>query len=126
MKKAETMNILQICNYFYPAVSFGGPVLYTYSLSKYLVNRGHKVVVYTTDASDISSNAKIQKKHQFIDGIEVYYFPKCLLCGVWISPGTIQALLKDLKNFDVVHLHEYRTFQNIAFDSVNKNRIPYV
>jgi glycosyltransferase involved in cell wall biosynthesis len=121
------MNILQISKYFYPAVSFGGPVISTYSLSKYLVNRGHKVVVYATDASDISSNAKIEQKHQIIDGIEVYYFPNIAkLYGVFINPGIIQALRKNLDNFDVAHLHEYRTFQNFAFYSVNKNRVPYV
>ena len=121
------MNILQISKYFYPAVSFGGPVQCTYNLSKYLVNRGHKVVVYTTDASDISSNSKIQQKHQIIDGIEVYFFPNIAkLYGVFFSPGIIQALSKNINNFDVVHLHEYRTFQNFAFYSVNKNRIPYV
>jgi glycosyltransferase involved in cell wall biosynthesis len=121
------MNILQISKFFYPAVSFGGPVQVTYSLSKYLVNKGHKVVVYTTDASDISSNAKIQQKHQNIDGIEVYYFPNIAkLYGVFINPGIIQALRKNLKYFDVAHLHEYRTFQNFAFYIVNKNRIPYV
>ena len=121
------MNILQISKYFYPAVSFGGPVISTYSLSKYLVSRGHKVVVYTTDASDISSNAKIARKHQIIDGIEVYYFPNIAkIYDVFISPGIIQALRKNLKYFDVAHLHEYRTFQNFAFYNVNKNRVPYV
>jgi glycosyltransferase involved in cell wall biosynthesis len=126
-KRLKLMNILQISKYFYPAVSFGGPVQSTYSLSKYLVNRGHKVVVYTTDALDISSNAKIQQKQQIIDGIEVHYFPNIAkFYGVFISPSIIQALRKNLNNFDVAHLHEYRTFQNFAFYSVNKNRIPYV
>jgi glycosyltransferase involved in cell wall biosynthesis len=121
------MNILQISKFFYPAVSFGGPVQVTYSLSKYLVSKGHKVVVYATDASDISSNARIQQKHQNIDGIDVYYFPNIAkIYDVFISPGIIQALHKNLANFDVVHLHEYRTFQNFIFYSLNKNCIPYV
>jgi glycosyltransferase involved in cell wall biosynthesis len=121
------MNILQISKFFYPAVSFGGPVQVTYSLSKYLVSKGHKVVVYTTDASDISSNARIQQKHQIIDGIDVYYFPNIAkIYDVFISPGIIQALHKNLANFDVVHLHEYRTFQNFIFYSLNRNCIPYV
>ena len=121
------MNILQISKYFYPAVSFGGPVQCTYSLSKYLVSKGHNVVVYTTDASDISSNAKIQIKHQIIDGIEVFYFPNIAkLYGVFISPGIIPALRKNLSDFDVVHLHEYRTFQNFVFYYLNKNQVPYV
>ena len=121
------MNILQISKYFYPAVSFGGPVQCTYNLSKYLVNKGHKVVVYTTDALDISSNAQIKEKHQIIDGIEVFYFHNVAkLYGVFVSPSMIQALRKNIGNFDVVHLHEYRTFQNLAFYYLNRNRVPYV
>ena len=120
------MNILQITKYFYPAVSFGGPVQCTYNLSKYLVKRGHKVVVYTTDASDISSNAQITEKHELIDGIEVFYFHNIAkFYGVFISPNLIQALRKNIANFDVVHLHEYRTFQNLSFCYLNKNRVPY-
>jgi glycosyltransferase involved in cell wall biosynthesis len=124
----KAMNILQITKYFYPAVSFGGPVQCTYNLSKYLVKRGHRVVVYTTDALDISSNAKIKEKYQLIDGIEVFYFRSIarLFAGIFITPDMIQALRKNISLFDVVHLHEYRTFQNIVFYCLNKNRVPYV
>ena len=122
------MNILQITKYFYPAVSFGGPIQCTYDLSKYLVKRGHRVVVYTTDALDICSNAKIKEKYRLIDGIEVFYFPSIgrLFEGIFITPNMIQALSKNISLFDVVHLHEYRTFQNIAFHCLNRNRVPYV
>ena len=121
------MNILQISKYFYPALSFGGPIQSTYNLSKYLVNRGHKVVVYATDALDISSNARIKEEHQLVDGIEVFYFHNVAkLYGVFISPSMIQALRKSISSFDVVHLHEYRTFQNLAFYYLNRNRVPYV
>lgn len=121
------MHILQITKYFYPAVSFGGPVQCTYNLSKYLVNRGHKVTVYATDALDISSNTRIKRTHNWVDGIEVFYFRNALkFYGFFISPGIIQALNENLHKFDVVHLHEYRTFQNLAFHHWNKKHIPYV
>ncbi len=95
------MNILQITKYFYPAVSFGGPVQCTYNLSKYLVNKGHKVVVYTTDAADISSNAQIEEKHQLIDGIEVFYFHNVAkLYDLFISPTMIRSLAKNIANFE--------------------------
>lgn len=122
------MNILQITKYFYPAVSFGGPVQCTYNLSKYLVKRGHRVVVYTTDALDISSSAKIKEKYRVIDGIEVFYFRSItrLFEGIFVTPSMIEALRKNISFFDVVHLHEYRTFQNITFQYLNRNRVPYV
>jgi glycosyltransferase involved in cell wall biosynthesis len=121
------MHILQVTKYFYPAVSFGGPVQCTYNLSKYLVNRGHRVTVYTTDALDISSNLRVKGTHHWIDGIEVFFFRNTLkFYGFFVSPGIIQALNENLYKFDVVHLHEYRTFQNLAFHYRNTRHIPYV
>ena len=121
------MHILQITKYFYPAVSFGGPVQCTYNLSKYLVNRGHKVTVYATDALDISSNARVEGTHHWIDGIEVFYFRNAVkFYQFFVSPGMIKALNENLREFDVVHLHEYRTFQNLAFHYCNTRHIPYV
>jgi glycosyltransferase involved in cell wall biosynthesis len=120
------LNILQITKYFYPAVSFGGPVQCTYNLSKYLASRGHKVVVYTTDAADISSNSEIKEKHQKIDGVEVFYFHNIAkLYDLFISPAMIRSLSKNVSRFDIVHLHEYRTFQNLAFYYQNRNHVPY-
>ena len=121
------MNILQITKTFYPAVSFGGPVQCTYNLSKYLARRGHKVTVYTTDALDISTNARVTEERQQIDGVEVFHFRNLVkLYGLFVSPGIIRTLRETISNFDVVHLHEYRTFQNLAFFLLNKRRVPYV
>ena len=122
------MNILQITKYFYPAVSFGGPVQCTYNLSKYLVNRGHKVTVYATDVLDISSNVRIKETYRWIDGIEVFYFRNIarFYQDFFVSPSIIKALNENLYKFDVVHLHEYRTFQNLSFHCFNTKHIPYV
>ena len=60
------MRILQITKYYYPSVSFGGPVQCTYNISKYLVKKGHDVTVYATDTADISSNARIKEKFQLM------------------------------------------------------------
>ena len=123
----NSMHILQITKYFHPASSFGGPVQCTYNLSKYLVNRGHKVTVYATDALDISSNARIEGEHHLVDGIEVFYFHNIAKSyGFFISPGMIRKLKQEIGKFDIVHLHEYRTFQNLAFHFLNRKRIPYV
>ena len=121
------MNVLQITKYFYPAISFGGPVQCTYNLSKYLVKRGHKVTVYATDVLDISTNARVKEKCQQINGVEVFYFRNVAkFHGLFISPGIIRTLRKTISSFDIVHLHEYRTFQNLAFYYLNKRSVPYV
>ena len=122
----KNTNILQITKYFYPATSFGGPVQCTYNLSKCLTRRGHNVTVYATDALAIDTNARTKNQYQEIDGISVFNFRNTAkFCGLFISPGIIRALKTNIKNFDVVHLHEYRTFQNIVFKYLKKN-VPYV
>jgi len=121
------MRILQITKYFYPAISFGGPVQCTYNLSKYLVRRGHEVTVYATDALNINTRARITERCKIIDGIKVFYFRNVAkIHGFFISPSMIRVLQNNLDAFDVVHLHEYRTFQNLVFHRLNRNCVPYV
>lgn len=122
------MRILQITKYYYPSVSFGGPVQCTYNISKYLVERGHDVTVYATDTADISTNARIKEKFQIINGAKIFFFPNVTkqIYGLYISPGIVHALQKNVNNFDLVHLHEYRTFQNLAFYYCRRRGVPYV
>ena len=123
------MRILQITKYYYPSVSFGGPVQCTYNISKYLVKMGHDVTVYATNAADMSTNAKIKERFELINGVKVFFFPyvaKRIYGGIFISPGIIHALRENINDFDVVHLHEYRTFQNLAFYYSRRRDVPYV
>lgn len=121
------MRILQITKYYYPSVSFGGPVQCTRNISKRLSKNGHEVTVFTTDAYDISSNARIKEGSALIDGAKVFYFRNILKTkGFFVSPGIVPVLRKNADNFDVVHLHEYRTFQNVAFQYLRRRHVPYV
>jgi glycosyltransferase involved in cell wall biosynthesis len=92
-----------------------------------MVRRGHDVTVYTTDAAHIGTRTRIEKNFQIINGVKVFYFPNVARpYGLFISPGIVRALRENLSSFDVVHLHEYRTFQNLAFYYSRKRNIPYV
>jgi len=123
----DLTRILQITKYYYPSVSFGGPVQCTYNISKYMVEKGHDVTVYATDTADISTNSRIKERFQVINGAKVFFFPYVgqQIYGLFISPGIIHALRKNIGDFDVVHLHEYRTFQNLAF-YYSRRGAPYV
>jgi glycosyltransferase involved in cell wall biosynthesis len=121
------LKVLQITKYYYPSESFGGPVQVSYNLSKNLVRRGHDVTVFSTDAYDIGSNLNLKDHFRVIDGAKVYFFHNFIRShGFFISPGIINALSKTSGDFDIVHLHEYRTFQNLAFYFFNKVPTPYV
>lgn len=92
-----------------------------------MVNRGHDVTVFSTDAYDIESQQNLKDSFRVIDGAKVYFFHNFIRShDFFVSPKMAVALCKTSGNFDIVHLHEYRTFQNFAFHFCNKLRTPYV
>lgn len=123
------MKILQVIPYFFLSWSKGNPVGLIYELSKSLVNRGHDVTIYTTDAFDKNFS---KSNLVSIEGIQVHEFKSIgnklgSVYHICISLGIISALSKKVHTFDVIHLHEYRTFQNIIVHHyAKKNHIPYV
>lgn len=125
------MNILQVVPYFPPAYAFGGPVKVAYSISKELVKRGHNVTVYTTDAKNPSERLKVPPVMD-VDGIEVHYMRNLSLSSIRISnifiPPEVALVSKsELKKFDVIHLHEFTTFQNIVVaHNARKTGVPYI
>lgn len=122
------MKILQVIPYFYPAWSFGGPVRCVFHLSRELAKRGHEITVYTTNAFDTKRNFKIRTPRTFINGILVHYFRNVgNLRGLYISPSILRSARNELKKFNVIHMHEFRSFQNIVFHYYcNKLEKPYV
>jgi glycosyltransferase involved in cell wall biosynthesis len=126
------MRILQVIPYFPPAYAFGGPVKAAYQISRELAKRGHEVVVYTTDAKDFSSRLEETDFSNAVEGLKVYRFRNLSLTLVkklklFITPQLILSARKEVKEFDVIHLHEYRTFQNIVIHHYAcKYNVPYV
>ena len=126
------MKILQVIPYFYPAWTYGGPVRIAYELSKRLVERGHDVTVYTTDALDKSSRLRSGGKTLDIDGIKVCYFKNlsnnlAFNHHLFISPGMILPMRGECQNFDILHLHDFRGFQSlVAYHYAKKHGPPCV
>ena len=124
------MKILQVVPWFPPAYSFGGPVIISYWISKELVRRGHEVVVCTTNVKDFSSTLNVYL--ETINGIKVYRFKNISTMLVkklklFLTPHMASYLDKYLKNFDIVHLHGYRTYQNTIIHKYAKRYgIPYI
>ena len=124
------MNILQVIPYFAPAWGYGGPVQVAYRLSKEMVKRGHGVTVYTTDTLDTTS--RVEEKEEIIDGIKVKRFRNlsnyvASKHKIFLTPGMVLTTSKELSSFDVIHMHEYRSIQNvIVHHYARKHNIPYV
>jgi glycosyltransferase involved in cell wall biosynthesis len=131
IKEDFKMKILQVTPYFPPAYAFGGPVKVTYQISRELIKRGHEVVVYTTDVKDFGSRLEIGSSNTF-EGMKVYRFRNLSLTFVkkfklFITPQLALFARKEVKKFDIIHLHEYRTFQNIVIHHyARKYNVPYV
>jgi glycosyltransferase involved in cell wall biosynthesis len=111
------MKILQIIPHFYPALSFGGPVTFTYELCKHLAARGHDVTIYTSDA-DKNRIKEVGSKKLENSRISVKYFSNIsnsLACkyNFYLTPAFYPEMIKNMAKFDVVHMHELYVLQNI-------------
>jgi glycosyltransferase involved in cell wall biosynthesis len=123
------MKTLQMIPAFYPALAYGGTVNVAYNISKELAKRGHEVTVYTSDTLDKDSRQK--ENFAVINDIKVYYFKNISNRLAWarfvLNTGVISALRKNINDFDIIHLHGFRNFQNIfCYYYAKKHNIPYV
>ncbi len=124
------MRILQVIPYFIPAWNYGGPLTLVHNLSKELVERGHEVVIYTTDT--LNANHRIKETEETINGIKVRRFRNvsnsiAYKHNLFLSPSMLFAITKELPSFDIIHMYEYRTAQNILVHHyAKKYDVPYV
>lgn len=124
------MRTLQVIPYFIPSWSYGGPLTVVYNLSKELAKRGHQVVVYTTDT--LNARNRIKETEETIDGIKVRRFRNvsnsaAYKHNLFLSPGMLFTIRKELPSFDIIHIYEYRTLQNILVHHyAKKYNVPYV
>lgn len=125
------MKILQVISSFPPAYSYGGPARMAYETSKHLVKNGHDVTVYTTDVYDAKSRLKYKENPMMMDGIKVYHFKNISNSlaknNFPIAPAMALALSRNIKDFDVIHINEYRTLQaKFVQYYASKYGIPYI
>lgn len=116
------MKILQVIPYFTP--KRGGDVNACYNISKVLSEKGHDVTIITTDFEFDNEYSKLIENY----GVSVLKF-KCLfnISLFLYSPSMKNWLKKNIMDFDIVHLHTYRTYQNhLLHDYATNYDIPYI
>ncbi|MGL4669464.1 MAG: glycosyltransferase [Methanobacteriaceae archaeon] len=125
------MKILHVPHFFVPCREAGGVVNAVYEISKKQVETGNHVTVFTTD----SCSERIQLDNRFnvdVDGIKTYYFKNISNTLKWKTmvdtPAEAKSFFKkELKNFDIIHIHEHRhTLAILAHHYAVKYDIPYV
>lgn len=114
------MKILQVFAIFSSQVN--GTVTLLYQLSEALMKRGHEVVIYTSD---------YKSDREFINslpGVKVHPFHNWLSSAkLYFMPGMVPETKRHLKDFDIIHLHCFRSFQNIVIHHyAKKYGVPYV
>lgn len=123
------MKILQVIPHF--SFDYGGPDRVVFDISKNLSDRGHEVVIYTTDVEEKKRNTdnRIVFKDENID---LHYFNTL---NNWvahnlklhISSNMKKAIKKNINNFDIIHLHGFRSIPNFYVSKQShKFNVPYV
>jgi len=116
------MKILQVIPFFSPKL--GGSVTVAYELSKELAKRNHEITIITTNFEFDPHYADTIRT----EGVTVILFPNIANIGHFIySPSLQKWLENNLKKFDIIHLHNYRSYQNAMVRKFAvKHGIPYV
>ena len=114
------MKILQVAHSL--SSTTNGVVAYLYQISKELSRRGHEIVIC---ASDFDSNLEFINS---LSHVKIYTFRTSFsVANFYVTLGMISRLKEEIKDFDLIHMHNYRTFQNVlAHHYAQKYGIPYV
>lgn len=116
------MKILQVIEFFTP--SRGGSVASTYNLSKELAKLGHEVTIITTDFEFDEKYVKSIEK----EGVKVVHVHCIASIGLLLfSPGMKKWLKDNIGKFDIVHMHNYRSYQNnVIYRFAKKFDVSYI
>lgn len=123
------MKILQIVSSPPFTWSTGGPARVAWGISTKLVGMGHEVSIYSVDKKDKYST-NIPRK-EIKQGVEIYRFKnisnKHLGTHLSFSPKIYKKMKEIKEEFDIVHIHDYRTFQAImAYRQCMKRKMSYI
>jgi len=117
------MNILYVIPFISPEK--GGSVAIPYINSVHLKKMGNDVTILTTDFE--LNNYQYYKSLTNL-GIKVIINKTNLNIGLFVvSLGTLNYIIHNINDFNVIHMHEYRSFQNIVVSFFAKlYKIPYI
>lgn len=119
------MKILQTIIAFIPS-TFGGVKNHLYNQAKEMVKQGHSVEICTSNAFSRTENNG-EKGSKYINGIKVVYFRRFFPFPLFFVPMLMPYLRKNICDFEIIHLQDFRTFPNIvAYFFARKHGIPYV
>lgn len=108
------MKILQINASYKPAYVYGGPTRSISKLCEQLVKSDCSVEVFTTTANGSTELSVTQNLPQLVDGVSVRYFKRLGKYPGHFSPHLFITLWKEVRCFDVVHIHAWWNLVSIC------------
>lgn len=125
------MNILHVAHFFYPCLSAGGVVNASYQIA---LNQSEDNNVKVLSSDSCKQRMKFDNGRYDVDvnGIRVDYFKnlsnRFKLATMLDTPLSAPfRIRKDIKNYDIIHIHEHRqTLAIITCYFARKYNIPYV
>lgn len=114
------MKILQVVSYF--AQRRGGNINVCYNLSKELSKQGHGVTIIAADHKHDPDYT------QSLKNVEVVPFRRVAKLGPFLyTPGMKGWLRENISKYDVVHLHDFRSYQSSVVCRYAKEfDVPYI
>jgi glycosyltransferase involved in cell wall biosynthesis len=98
-----------------------------YNVTKELAKRGHHVVVYTSNLLNLHGHKVLPTGHHIINGVDVFYLRSLWRYKTFTFTPSLFRLLSRKEHFDVIHIHDSRSFQGISTYMLEKTKnIPYV
>jgi len=101
------LKVLQICAAYKPAFVYGGPTMSVTMLSEQLAAAGIYTEVYTTTANGQEELPVAPGIPINVDGVTVTYFKRITGDHTHFSPSLLKKLWKDVKGFDIIHVHTW-------------------
>lgn len=98
------MRVLQVNASYKPAYIYGGPTMSVSKLSEELVKAGCTIEVFTTTANGVT---ELPETSQQVEGVQVRYFKRITKDHSHFSPRLLTALWKEVRSFDIVHIHAW-------------------
>jgi len=99
-----------------------------FNITKELAKRGHKVTVYTSNLCNLHGYELLSSGHHLINGVDVFHFGSLLKYKTFIfTPSVVESLIRNADRFDLIHIHDARSFQGISAYFLGKiKKVPYV
>jgi len=126
------MKILHVCPVSYWLFKSSGSAKVAYEVSKMLSKKGHEVLLFSTDRALGKGSLRSETIDKY-NGVRIFHahrmFPSIFdKHRIYItSPNSILFLRKAIGNSDIIHIHEYRTLQNVIVQHyAKKYGIPYI